>query len=314
MRRLASGDGPPPPRQERGRCRRWPTRSVPGPPGPPAPTAPAVGAAPALRRDRPVRRHPRQPHARGADRRGLRQRERRIALCGITNRRVILLDTAFPGGRAALISAPYSRITTVAYVSTEDENDLLPDGRDPDRPDVLRGDVPRRAAGRGDPRPHHLAPHRLRAGTPSGTPAAGRRAPRRPRGDAAVARGADDVGEQARPGAHHRVDLAAHQLADAGGDPRCWGRPWGPAACGPRRGCRRRRARARRAAGAPRGRGRPPRAGSRRSPRPEYATPRCVRTTAIDVRLSDTVGRRQRLRPGSRQRRWRAAPARPAAR
>jgi len=45
-----------------------------------------------------------------------------IALCGITNRRVILLDTAFPGGRAALISAPYSRITTVAYVSTEDES------------------------------------------------------------------------------------------------------------------------------------------------------------------------------------------------
>jgi len=44
-----------------------------------------------------------------------------IALCGITNRRVILLDTAFPGGRAALITAPYSRITTVAYVSTEDD-------------------------------------------------------------------------------------------------------------------------------------------------------------------------------------------------
>ncbi|GLZ45312.1 hypothetical protein Acsp06_14970 [Actinomycetospora sp. NBRC 106375] len=44
-----------------------------------------------------------------------------IALCGLTNRRVILLDTAFPGARAALITAPYSRITTVAFVSTEDD-------------------------------------------------------------------------------------------------------------------------------------------------------------------------------------------------
>jgi hypothetical protein len=44
-----------------------------------------------------------------------------VALCGVTNRRVILLDTAFPGGRAALITAPYSRITTVSYVSAENE-------------------------------------------------------------------------------------------------------------------------------------------------------------------------------------------------
>ena len=52
---------------------------------------------------------------------GVYASESAIALCGITNRRVILLDTAFPGGRAALITAPYSRITTVAYVSTEDD-------------------------------------------------------------------------------------------------------------------------------------------------------------------------------------------------
>lgn len=44
-----------------------------------------------------------------------------IALCGVTNRRVILLDTAFGGDRAALISAPYGRVTTVAFVSTERE-------------------------------------------------------------------------------------------------------------------------------------------------------------------------------------------------
>lgn len=44
-----------------------------------------------------------------------------IAMAGVTNRRVILLDTAFAGGRAALITAPYSRITTVSFVSAEDE-------------------------------------------------------------------------------------------------------------------------------------------------------------------------------------------------
>ncbi len=44
-----------------------------------------------------------------------------IALCGVTNRRVILLDTAFDDARAALISAPYGRVTTVAFVSTEQE-------------------------------------------------------------------------------------------------------------------------------------------------------------------------------------------------
>lgn len=44
-----------------------------------------------------------------------------IALCGVTNRRVILLDTAFAGGRAALITAPYSRVTTVSFVSADEE-------------------------------------------------------------------------------------------------------------------------------------------------------------------------------------------------
>lgn len=44
-----------------------------------------------------------------------------IALCGVTNRRVIMLDTAFAGGRAALITAPFSRVTTVSFVSTEEE-------------------------------------------------------------------------------------------------------------------------------------------------------------------------------------------------
>lgn len=44
-----------------------------------------------------------------------------VAMVGVTNKRVILLDTAFTGGRAALVTAPFSRITTVAYVSTEDE-------------------------------------------------------------------------------------------------------------------------------------------------------------------------------------------------
>lgn len=44
-----------------------------------------------------------------------------VSLCGVTNRRVILLDTAFGDDRAALISAPYGRVTTVAFVSTEQE-------------------------------------------------------------------------------------------------------------------------------------------------------------------------------------------------
>ena len=44
-----------------------------------------------------------------------------VAMVGVTNKRVILLDTAFTGGRAALVTAPFSRITTVSYVSTEDE-------------------------------------------------------------------------------------------------------------------------------------------------------------------------------------------------
>lgn len=44
-----------------------------------------------------------------------------IALCGVTNRRVIVLDHAFGDDRAALISAPYGRVTTVAFVSTEQE-------------------------------------------------------------------------------------------------------------------------------------------------------------------------------------------------
>lgn len=44
-----------------------------------------------------------------------------VAMLGVTNKRVILLDTAFSGGRAALITAPFTRITTVSYVSTEDE-------------------------------------------------------------------------------------------------------------------------------------------------------------------------------------------------
>lgn len=44
-----------------------------------------------------------------------------IALCGVTNRRVILLDTEFDGGRDALITAPYGRVTTVAFVSTEQD-------------------------------------------------------------------------------------------------------------------------------------------------------------------------------------------------
>ena len=44
-----------------------------------------------------------------------------IALVGVTNRRLILLDTAFPGGRTALITVPFSRVTTVSYVSTDAE-------------------------------------------------------------------------------------------------------------------------------------------------------------------------------------------------
>lgn len=44
-----------------------------------------------------------------------------IALVGVTNRRVILLDRSFPGGRVALTSVPYTRVTSVSYVSTDDE-------------------------------------------------------------------------------------------------------------------------------------------------------------------------------------------------
>lgn len=44
-----------------------------------------------------------------------------VALCGVTNRRVLLFDRAFPGGRSALISVPFKSITTVAYVSQDDE-------------------------------------------------------------------------------------------------------------------------------------------------------------------------------------------------
>lgn len=44
-----------------------------------------------------------------------------VGLVGVTNKRVIMLDTAFSGGRAALVTAPYSRVTTVSYVSTDDE-------------------------------------------------------------------------------------------------------------------------------------------------------------------------------------------------
>lgn len=44
-----------------------------------------------------------------------------VAMVGVTNKRVILLDTAFAGGRAALVTAPFTRITTISYISTEDE-------------------------------------------------------------------------------------------------------------------------------------------------------------------------------------------------
>ena len=44
-----------------------------------------------------------------------------VALVGITNRRVILLDRAYPGGRVALMTVPYKAVTTVSYVSTDDE-------------------------------------------------------------------------------------------------------------------------------------------------------------------------------------------------
>lgn len=44
-----------------------------------------------------------------------------VAMVGVTNKRIIILDTAFTGGRAALVTAPFSRITTVSYISTDDE-------------------------------------------------------------------------------------------------------------------------------------------------------------------------------------------------
>ena len=44
-----------------------------------------------------------------------------VALVGVTNKRVILLDRAFPGGRVALITVPFKAVTTVSYVSTDDE-------------------------------------------------------------------------------------------------------------------------------------------------------------------------------------------------
>lgn len=42
-----------------------------------------------------------------------------VALCGVTNRRVLLFDRAFPGGRTALITIPYKSISTVAFVSQD---------------------------------------------------------------------------------------------------------------------------------------------------------------------------------------------------
>lgn len=44
-----------------------------------------------------------------------------VALVGVTNKRIILLDRAFPGGRVALTTVPFSRVTTVSYVSTDEE-------------------------------------------------------------------------------------------------------------------------------------------------------------------------------------------------
>ena len=44
-----------------------------------------------------------------------------IALVGVTNKRVILLDRAYPGGRVALMTVPFKAVTTVSYVSTDDE-------------------------------------------------------------------------------------------------------------------------------------------------------------------------------------------------
>lgn len=44
-----------------------------------------------------------------------------IALVGVTNKRVILLDRAFPGGRVALVTVPYKGVVSVSYVSTDDE-------------------------------------------------------------------------------------------------------------------------------------------------------------------------------------------------
>ena len=44
-----------------------------------------------------------------------------VALVGVTNKRVILLDRAFPGGRVALMSVPFKAVTTVSYVSTDEE-------------------------------------------------------------------------------------------------------------------------------------------------------------------------------------------------
>jgi hypothetical protein len=44
-----------------------------------------------------------------------------VVLCGVTNRRVLLFDRAFPGGRSALTTVPYKSIVSVSYVSRDDE-------------------------------------------------------------------------------------------------------------------------------------------------------------------------------------------------
>ena len=40
-----------------------------------------------------------------------------ITLAAVTNRRVILQDAAFAGGRSELMTVPFSRVTTVGYVA-----------------------------------------------------------------------------------------------------------------------------------------------------------------------------------------------------
>ncbi len=42
-------------------------------------------------------------------------------LLGLTDRRVIVQDDAFPGGRSALTSIPYHRVDSVSFVSATEE-------------------------------------------------------------------------------------------------------------------------------------------------------------------------------------------------